>query len=64
MFNLVTSPACVSVGAGTDKLWVVRVTDLLAYPSVDTRIATTASVHAAMYSRDELSSALLQNKRK
>ena len=64
MFDLFTSPACESVGAVTDKPCAAGFTNLLTYPSIDTRIVTTASVHTAIYSRDELAPALLKTGKK
>ena len=59
MFDLFTSPARVRVGAGTVKPRVIRVTNLLTYPSVETRIVAAASVRTAMFFWDVFPSTLI-----
>ena len=49
------------VGTATRKADAVGVTDLLTYPSVETRIGSAASVDAAMLPRDVFVSTLQQN---
>ena len=59
MFNLLTPLTCVYARTGTVKPGAVGVTNLLTYPSVETRIGAAASVDAAMFSYDVFFSTLM-----